>query len=77
MSVDRRTPTGCAVAPDLFALAVGLRNQRTSLFIGEDWSDFPVKTLCPFGSMFVAGVRTVGFNKNPPLNRTRAMKAFP
>ena len=73
----RRNFTGCAVAPDLCALAVGLRNQRTSLFIGEDWSHLPVKALRPLGRMLVAGVRTVGFDKNPTLNRARPVKALP
>ena len=70
-------PPDVLIAPDFCALAVSFRDQRTSLFIGEDWSDLPVKALRLLGRMLVAGVRTVGFDKNPTLNRARPVKALP
>ncbi len=48
--------------------AVSLGDQRTSLIISQNWSDFPIKTFRPLSSVLITSICVISFNQDPTLN---------
>ena len=56
---------------------VDLGHYGTSLFISQNWSDFPIQAFRPLSSMLITSIGTICFDQNPTLNRARSMETFP
>ena len=57
--------------------AVRFCNQGTSLFIGQNGCDFPIKIFSPFGSMLITCISVFCFNEDPTFDGAWSMKALP